>query len=136
MNKNIVNDKINIAAITETWFTPDDEQLSNYITPKGYDIYQSTRACRRSGGIALIAESRFKPSAMPTQTRKYLCSPYPPEPPSPIRRAWDIGYSHLPVTNSAETVKRPVYTPRPFFLAYNQALMTFRLKRLVHTRKR
>ena len=69
LNEYIVNDNINIAAaITETWFTPDDEQLSNDITPKGYEIYHVTRDGRRGGGVALIAKSRFKPSAFPTQT--------------------------------------------------------------------
>ena len=68
LNEYIVNDKINIAAITETWFTPDDEQLSNDLTPKGYDIFHATRDGRRGGGVALIAESRFKPSSIPTQT--------------------------------------------------------------------
>ena len=67
LNEYIVNDEINIAAITETWFTPDNEQILTDLTPKGYTIH-ATRDVRRGGAIALIAESRFKPSAFPTQT--------------------------------------------------------------------
>ena len=63
----IVNDQINVAAITETWLTKDDEQLSNDITPKGYTMHHATRDGRRGGGVAIIAESRFKPTVFRTQ---------------------------------------------------------------------
>ena len=36
-------------------------------------------------------------------------------------------------SNSAETVKRYIYTPRPFILAYNQISITFRSKVLART---
>ena len=68
LNEYIVSEKIHIAAITETWCTPDDEQILNDITPQGYDFHHASRNGRRGGGVAIIAESRFKPSAFPTQT--------------------------------------------------------------------
>ena len=63
-----MSDQINIAAITETWFTSDDEQILNDVTPEGYVINHKTRDGRRGGGVAIIAESRYKPTPFPIQT--------------------------------------------------------------------
>ena len=64
----IVNDRINVAAMTETWLSPDDEQIVKDLTLEGYAIHHATRDGRRGGGVAIISESRYKPTAFPTQT--------------------------------------------------------------------
>ena len=78
INEYLVHDEIHIAAITETWFTTDDEQLTHDITPQGYEITHTTRNGRRGGGVAIIAQSRFKPTAYPTQifdsSKRFLLS--------------------------------------------------------------
>ena len=44
----------------ETWLKPDDQQISVELTPDGYEIIHVPRVGKRGGGVALIAESRFK----------------------------------------------------------------------------
>ena len=56
----MVTDRIHIPAITETCFTPDDEQLLNDITPEGYTIDNASRDYRRGGGVAILAELCYK----------------------------------------------------------------------------
>ena len=60
INEFITNNSIHLAAITETWLTLDDHQISIELTPDGYDIIQVPRIGKRGGGVAIIAESKFK----------------------------------------------------------------------------
>ena len=60
INEFISDNSIHLTAITETWLKPDDHQISIELTPNGYDIIHIPRVGKRGGGVALIAESRFK----------------------------------------------------------------------------
>ena len=49
----ILEHKLDILCITETWLQSDDSFTTNHVTPCGYSIISSPRLNRRGGGIAV-----------------------------------------------------------------------------------
>ena len=51
---------MDIAAITETWFTTQHNNITAELWSKGYSIYHFNRSTRKGGGVALIFRNDFK----------------------------------------------------------------------------
>src|SRR5271156_6658429 len=55
----VLEHKLDILCITETWLQSEDRFTTNHITPSGYSIISSPRLSRRGGGIALIIKDVY-----------------------------------------------------------------------------
>jgi hypothetical protein len=57
----IIDEKLDILALTETWFDKDEDRASlASVTPDGYSIYHIPRLNRRGGGVAVIYRDTIK----------------------------------------------------------------------------
>ena len=57
----LLDEKINLCAIRETWLKPDDVVHPDEIVPPGYDILSKPRCDgRQGGGVALAYKSSLK----------------------------------------------------------------------------
>ena len=54
------DEDLDIAAITETWFTTQHNNITAELWSKGYSIYHFNRSTRKGGGVALIFRNNFK----------------------------------------------------------------------------
>ena len=59
---NLVEKKIDICIVTETWLTDDDKVWLNCsdLSKNGYHIQSANRRNRRGGGLAIIATTNIK----------------------------------------------------------------------------
>lgn len=57
---NIVEHKIDLMAITETWLNSNDDAVKAECLPDGYEILDYTRTDRNGGGLALIHRSNIQ----------------------------------------------------------------------------
>ena len=56
----VVENDLDIIAITETWLTTDDRAAPGEITPDGYKLHHVPRTSRRGGGVAVLCKSTFQ----------------------------------------------------------------------------
>ena len=56
----VVENDLDIIAITETWLTADDRVASGEITPDGYKHHHVPSTSKRGGGVAVLCKSTFK----------------------------------------------------------------------------
>ena len=57
----VVEEQIDILAITETWFTDNSTYEARSLTPDGYTLIRRDRQTRKGGGTALLCHDSFKP---------------------------------------------------------------------------
>ena len=56
----IVEHKLHILVITETWLHSHDDAKMKEITPDGYELHRNLRDSRRSAVVAILCKSNFK----------------------------------------------------------------------------
>ena len=67
INEYILDEKIDICSITETWLHSNDTQVSNDLCPDGFEIIQKSRDSKqnnfvikqRGGGVAVVCRQSF-----------------------------------------------------------------------------
>ena len=77
----IVDNKIDILGLCETWLKPDEFLVLNKATPPNYVNAQVSREVKKGGGVALISNSKLnlKPKNRYTYLDPSRCSRYAPE---------------------------------------------------------
>ena len=56
----VVENDLDITAITETWLTTDDRAAPGASTSDGYKLHHVPHTSRRGGGVAVLCKSTFK----------------------------------------------------------------------------
>ena len=56
----IIDNNLDVVAITETWMTNDSRMVEGDVCPGGYQMIHTPRIGRRGGGVALIIKSSLK----------------------------------------------------------------------------
>ena len=56
----IIDNRVDILVITETWLSSKDDVLINRLTPEGYKFKQQTREGRKGGGVAIISRESIE----------------------------------------------------------------------------
>ena len=54
------DEDLDVAAITETWFTTQNNNITAELGEKGFSIYHFNREIKKGGGVALIFRNNFK----------------------------------------------------------------------------
>ena len=67
----VVNENMQILAITETWLTKEDEQICNELTPDGYTLIHKERQEKRGGGVAVLCRKALNPNRINAHLDKF-----------------------------------------------------------------
>ena len=58
----IIEHKLDICAITETWLSSNDDLHARLLTPNGYTSHTISRSNKRGGGVAIISKDSYNQS--------------------------------------------------------------------------
>jgi len=69
----IVDNDIDIFALTETWLHPDDrdDQIIGDLTPDGYSLYRVPRQLGNGGGVGILIENGLHVKESTERTRDF-----------------------------------------------------------------
>jgi len=68
VNDFIINNHIDICALTETWLQEKDYTALNDLLPTGYSIFQKHRINRKGGGLAIVFRQSLQLKEMDIET--------------------------------------------------------------------
>ena len=69
----LVDEKVDVCCVTETWLKPSDQVLLAEIKSRGYEIVSSPRTSKkRGGGVAFICKSLYKYTVIKTPKYKFF----------------------------------------------------------------
>ena len=58
----VLQNNLDLVAISETWFKPDDDLIPRECTPAGYTLHHIPRPKETGGGVALLFRSSLSVS--------------------------------------------------------------------------